>query len=669
MCIFPFNLRIALSRVIIFSDMIRQLQYDICAVVLLLVLSYSLLFRKLTQGRSNKLLLGFILLCILNTIADFLAEMYGVYLPITRDNVVYRIIAQSAYFAIRNGMMPFYLCYIFSVCGIWHIFKKSWFLRILWAVPYIIMLCIIISNPFTKVLFYYDSSLAYHRGKFIILFYAFAAYYMFFSIVILIRHRKLVPLSKWIAMLTMFPLNILAVLVQMKFMDLLVENFFMALAIMLLTITVQRPEEIMEPSVGCQNFSSFSYEISTGMKTRRRNIIYFIMILNFDSLMIQLGRNGIDKVNFQVASYLKDFFSKTDTKYMLFYLNSGLFSVLLEENPKTQYKDYSSDIDDGMAMFLNIDNNIAYLERAISMGFIPEDLTDFEGEMNFANYYGMYFTKNLDKKTIYSCKEIIEKPDFVLHNNIKDIVKRGFVNNTFALVYQPVYEVATRHFVSAEALIRLTDVELGLISDADLISACEKSGVIHQVGDYVMDNICKFAASLDFRELGLKNIVMNLSLPQILKKDIAAKFNRYLYDNKILPQQISLDITEKVAVSDLSLISENINALSNMGFTFSLDDFGTGSSNINKIFSLPLQTIKLGKIFVDTLEKEDTKTILRDMISVLKKHGKKILIEGVETERQSREFIELGCDYIQGFYYSKPLVEKEFVDFLKRHNI
>ncbi len=650
--------------------MIRQLQYDICAVVLLLVLLYSLLFRKLTQGRSNKLLLGLIFLCILNTITDFLAEMYGVYLPVTHENVIYRYLAQSLYFVIRNGMIPFYLCYILSVCGIWHIFQKSWILRILWIVPYIIMLVIILSNPFTDLLFYYDSNLIYHRGKLLFLFYAFALYYTAFSITILIKYRNLIPLSKWVAMLTMFPLNILAVIIQFKFMDLLVENFFMALAIMLLTITVQRPEEIMEPSVGCQNFSSFLYEISTGMKTKRRNIIYFIKILNFDSLMIQLGRNGIDKVNFQVASYLKEFFSKTDTNSMLFYLTSGLFSVLLEEKHKTRCKDFSSDIDDGMAMFLNIDNNIAYLERIISMGYIPDDLSTYDEVINFSNYFGMNPLKNFDsKRNVYTCKEIIEKPEFILHNNIKDIVKRGFVNNSISLVYQPIYDINANKFVSGEALIRLNDVEFGLISDEVFISACERSGVIHQVGDFVMDSICKFAASLDFRALGLKNIGMNLSLPQILKKDIAAKFNRYLYDNKILPQQISLDISEKTAVSDISLIKENINALSNMGFSFALDDFGTGSSDINIIFLLPLNIIKLGSVFVKTIEDEKSKELLKDLIALLKKHGKKILIEGVETEKQAREFISLGCDYIQGFFYSKPLTETDFVEFIKRHNV
>jgi EAL domain-containing protein (putative c-di-GMP-specific phosphodiesterase class I) len=539
----------------------------------------------------------------------------------------------------------------------------------MWSVPYVIMFGIILSNPFTDWLFYYDKNLVYHRGSLVSLFYAFAVYYTVFSIIILIRHRKLVPLSKWIATLTMFPLNIIAVLIQLKYMDLLVENFFMALAIMLLTITVQRPEEILDPQVGCQNFSSFSYEISTGMKTRRRNIIYFVKILNYDSLVIQLGQNGINKVNSQVADYLKNFFDKTNINYMVFYLYSGLFSVLLEEKTKVKFKDYSSEIDDGMAMFLNIDNNLAYLERAISMGVIPEDLTTYDEVMSFSNYFGMYFAKHFEaKKTVYSCKEISANPEFILQNNINEIVKRGFVNNNFSVVYQPVYDVLLNKFVAGEALLRLNDVELGVISDDALIAACEKTGVIHQVGDFVMETVCKYIAGLDFRSLNLKNISINLSLSQILKKDIAAKFNRFLYDNKILPQQISIDITEKIAVSEIELISENINALSNMGFTFALDDFGSGNSNINRIFSLPLQTVKLDKNFVDSLEKEQTKSLLKDVITVFKKQGKKILIEGVETEKQAKETIALGVDYIQGFFYSKPLSDSEFVTFIKRHN-
>ena len=108
--------------------------------------------------------------------------------------------------------------------------------------------------------------------------------------------------------------------------------------------------------------------------------------------------------------------------------------------------------------------------------------------------------------------------------------------------------------------------------------------------------------------------------------------------------------------------------MSSQGFSFSLDDYGTGYSNIRRVVTLPLDLVKLDKCLVDDMDNESMWIVIRNTVDMLKRMNKKILVEGVETERALERFRELGCDFIQGFYFSKPLPEREFVRFIRRSN-
>ena len=134
------------------------------------------------------------------------------------------------------------------------------------------------------------------------------------------------------------------------------------------------------------------------------------------------------------------------------------------------------------------------------------------------------------------------------------------------------------------------------------------------------------------------------------------------------PEKINFEITETAVENSLDIMVENLNLLSKEGITFSLDDYGTGYSNIKRIITLPLSIAKLDKSFIDEIHDPDHQVIVTNTVKMLKELNLKIVSEGVETESQLQFLNELGCDYIQGYYFSKPLPEEEFVSFIKEHN-
>ena len=184
----------------------------------------------------------------------------------------------------------------------------------------------------------------------------------------------------------------------------------------------------------------------------------------------------------------------------------------------------------------------------------------------------------------------------------------------------------------------------------------------------VLEEVIKFTATEEFRRLGIDYIEINLSAMQCLRADLADEIISLVQKYDVDPKYINLEITETAVDYDPSITDSNINKLDEMGFTFSLDDYGTGYSNIRRVVSLPISLVKIDKSLVDEMDNPQMWTVITNTVNMLKNMNKEILVEGVEDARTVEKFTELGCDYIQGFYFSKPLPEKDFVEFIKKAN-
>ncbi|MGN1083953.1 MAG: EAL domain-containing protein [Lachnospiraceae bacterium] len=252
-----------------------------------------------------------------------------------------------------------------------------------------------------------------------------------------------------------------------------------------------------------------------------------------------------------------------------------------------------------------------------------------------------------------------------LRNEIDGIISNAIAGNRFRMYYQPIYSVKEKRFLSAEALIRLQDETYGFISPELFIPAAEKNGTILQIGDFVLEEVCRFLAECGKEGLPIDYIELNLSMTQCMQKNLPEKVLYYLEKYHLKPEQINLEITETAANTAQDIVEENIQSLSEREIYFSLDDYGTGYSNISRIMSLPFRIVKLDKSLADKVDDPRIKIVLRNTIRMLKEIGTEIVVEGVETKEGVRQFTELGCDFIQGYYFSKPLPESEFVKFIR----
>lgn len=154
-----------------------------------------------------------------------------------------------------------------------------------------------------------------------------------------------------------------------------------------------------------------------------------------------------------------------------------------------------------------------------------------------------------------------------------------------------------------------------------------------------------------------------------MRQDLADKTLEIMEKYGVSPDKINLEITKTAANYDQNIMMENIEKLHAQGISFSLDDYGTGYSNVERIMTLSLTIVKLDKSFVNMNRSSREWTILQNTVKMLKDIDMHIVVEGIETEESLQQFKELKCDYVQGYYFSKPVPEKEFVSYVYEHNM
>ena len=233
---------------------------------------------------------------------------------------------------------------------------------------------------------------------------------------------------------------------------------------------------------------------------------------------------------------------------------------------------------------------------------------------------------------------------------------------------QPIYSNANLSFTAAEALVRLKDTDGNLIYPGDFIEDFEKDGRIVELGKYVFEDVCKFISENDMEKLGLKYIEVNLSTIQCMQDNLASSYINIMEKYRINPKYINLEITETAQSTKITLL-RNMEILRQYGVSFSLDDFGTGNSNLNYIVDMPVEIVKFDKSMVNSyFENKIASFVMNSTIDMIKGLGQKIVFEGIETEEQINLIKGMKVDYIQGYFYSKPIDKVTFVEFILSNN-
>lgn len=639
----------------------RIVYFDICTLIIIVILLFSIFFHKMIQGLVNRIFLALAFTCLGATIFDLLRTSSLV----LQGNLIVLEMVTYGYFIFRGLNAFIYILYVIGLTDTWQKVEKNIWIKVSLAIPNVIFILALIVNIFTGIIFYFNEQFEYVRGDYMYVIHICLLYYVAYGMYYVWKYRVLFAIGKMFGVFSMFPLTCISVLIQFLFPTLLVEMFATVLAILILIITVQRPDENMNPYFGIRNYQAYWNDLRRAFYNEKMMDILYIHIMNYNALISTLGEEAARELLQKTIAPIMALRKKHRVRADLYYLNHGCLAIFLNAEGHEKTDAFAADISEVIKHDRTIRKSGLSLNARICIVHCQEDVDNFKSASIIYNVLKNQI--NLKGDIIYA-SDIMGQSGFEIKGNIDSIINEALERNRFELHYQPIYSTKQRRFNSAEVLIRLYDESYGYIPPDLFIPAAEKSGAIYQIGIFVFEEACRFIKSEAFEKLRLEYIEINLSVAQCMQDNLANDLLDILHKYDVSPEKINLEITETAMENSYDIMMKNLNTLAREGITFSLDDYGTGFSNIQRIITMPLSIVKLDKSFIDEINNPDYRAIVTNTIKMLKDLNLKILSEGVEVEGQLGFLNEQECDYIQGYYFSKPLPKKEFIAFMQEQS-
>lgn len=634
--------------------------YNICALTLLLILIVTIRLRGMLKDRRNRFFWYVLLVELGSVVFDITA------VRLDNDvctNLAARYISHSGYLILHNLTAPFFIIYLVELTGTWYQQKRHRFKMFLMACPVMTALSYILASPVTHELYYIDENYTYVRGAYFPLLYVSAAFYICYGAFYLKRYRRLFDKWTFISGVFVFLAMPLAAVIQFFRPGVSVEMFSQALGTLLIMLIIQRPEERLESVTGLNKYEAFISDLRKAYYNEKPLQIILIRIINFKSLNDMLGYTDTNEMLRLAADIITENSAGAVSDADAYYFGRGIFCVALGPEYFSQTERIADNIHRTLEKSVVLKQMDINVLAGLCIARCPEDLSDFQMAVSFAN--GFEWEHNTEN--VIHAADIIHDGHYEMLHHMDAIIEDALANDRFSVYYQPIYSVKDNRFHSAEALLRLKDEKYGFVPPDLFIPVAERNGSIHRIGAYVLEEVCRFIASDDFEKLGLEYIEVNLSVTQCMRRALAQEVCDILKKYNVDPARINLEITETAAAYAQGIMMENLHALSEAGIALSLDDFGTGYSNMQRVASLPLHMVKLDKTFTNLEKTPKLEIVMRNTIRMIKDMEMKIVAEGIETADMVKQFADLECEYIQGYYYSKPLPKGEFIGFVKEN--
>lgn len=635
--------------------------FDFCSFLILSFIFAATYFRKMTRGKTNQIFILMVLVCIFSCFFDIIAQFLDIYRMSGYETLQYS--SHMMYLYLHNITPPIYFLYIIAQTDTFHKFGRNRAPLYFVVLPAVFYAGIMVINFFNGMLFTVTDC-TYQRGWFMNVLYGLALIWCIGCVIYLLRYRKLFQTAVFAGLLSTFPMLVIAVIIQSIDHSIRIEMFAITLGLLFITMFIQRPEALIDFNTGIYKFNAYAVDMRRNFSNQKSFDVIQINIANFLSIQEILNYESTNEVLRNAADMIKKIVKQSQTPAAMYYLDKGRYRVTVEQkyHDKTEY--IAETINAALKPKMPVNGMEVSLLTYVCIVRCPEDISDFDTIIEFGKDLSKF---RFNGKVLYA-SQMLDHSKYDLMSSLDKIINDAVINNKFEVYYQPIYSVGEGCFRSAEALIRLYDEQYGYISPEIFIPASEKSGAILKIGMYVFEEVCKFIASDEFKTLGLDYIEVNLSIMQCMQGGLAGDLIAAMKKYGVSAEQINLEITESADSQTQSIIAENLTALLNAGFTFSLDDFGTGYSNMQRMASLPLKIVKLDRTFVNIDDNPRLMIVVQNTVKMLKAMDMEIVVEGIETEDLVTRFTLMDCNYIQGFFYSRPLPRTEFIEFIRKHN-
>ena len=641
---------------------LRNIFFDLCAIPVYLIILWTCCARKLTRGRINRAFLLITLLSLACTVLDIAMEYTVNPLPLSRAAVAGGMAISTLYLVLRHGTLLTYFIWLFHMTRTEYRIRPL-FCQVLILLPYAVSVLLLAQNLFTMNVFSVSAADGYRRERLMTVLYVIAALYGVAGLACCVSCRRFLSFHKWFSVISVYLLTFLAVTVQLVFPHLLVEMFSTSVALLMILLHVMRPEERMDPTLGVRSWKAYQEDLANLLRIRQPVQILAGQLVNADELRGYLGDERYDALVLRgMESFRSQISRRPGTRMDIYFERPGnVYFVLENEGP-------ADSLQSEMEKAVRKSNGFSPREGIRTMLKmclirVPEDLKDLKEILGLGHRFPLLGRQD---QQLFLARDLVGGQDYRILSHIDEILERAIHGDSLEIHYQPIRDLKENRFRSAEALARLRDPEYGLIPPVFFIPAAEKSGLIIALGEKILEAVFRFIHEHDLKALGLEYIDINLSVAQCLDSHFPGTVRRLQQQYQVDPSQVCFEITETTFDHITAAAHERLRALRILGYTFALDDYGVGYSNIQRLSRIHFRLIKIDKSMVDELSTESGRLILRNTIHMMHDLRKQVVAEGVETEEALRALADMSADLVQGFWFSKPLPEAQFLSLLRR---
>ncbi len=513
---------------------------------------------------------------------------------------------------------------------------------------------IVIWNLRSGVLFYFDENQIYIRGPagpLNRIGYLVMAIEMLMLVLCYMRNRRSVSRPVVRLIRTMPVIAAICIVFQHIYKDLQLNGMFMAIVNMVIFISFQTRRSEVDSLTFIGNRNSFFEELSLRIASRQYFQVVLVCLKQFSLVNEKFSYKKGDEFLYNIARELDHILPGAKA----FRFGNVEFAVLLP-----------------------------YATEEESTGSLKRIQERFEERWELGavgSYIQAYFTDVMYRGQEWNATQIIEYLESGIHyakkepgglrrfdiklleqlnrrKRILDIMETSIRQRRFKVWYQPVFNLKTNRFSSAEALLRLRDYDGEPVSPSEFIPLAEETGLIDDLSWIVLEEVCTLLGQMRDK---IDSISINLSMQQFEDRSLCARIHECLNRCGLNPDQLKIEVTERVLLQDMDYMKRMMEEMTGEGFGFYLDDFGTGYSNISCALSLPFEYIKLDRSLLVRLPGDSkVQVFVRSMVETFHAMGQKIVAEGVEEEEQIELLRQFGVDCVQGYYYGKPMPEDEF---------
>lgn len=626
------------------------IHYNIAAFIVFLTIIIHMSYRKSIKTYKTRVYSIMLWTAILTTMLDIVTIITIKYSKIFPLGANY-FINELYYFAIYV-VLPF-MYYVYTVISIRNE-KKLILKNKLILVPAIVETVLIAGASFVETVFYFDENRDFHYGKLRVVLYIATGIYMSVGIIKTIVNRKLLRRRQEIAIYIYTVAILIATVVQRFNANLLLVQFATSIALLIAYMALENPDEYEDKELRILNKNAF-VEIYT--QYMMNNKTFKVLVIRVDGIKYIneiLGSQNVHRIFKQIVNSLNNI--RKDVE--LYRISDGRFALMSTE--EVDWEEIQAMVKGRFNQPFKVDGGEAAISEVMCMLSYPDKISSAE-HMSDMIEYGLNKAKTQgDDAIVYADESILE--DGRRENKIVQTMRQALRDKTFEVYYQPIYSVEKKCYTSAEALLRLRSEEFGFISPDEFIPLAEKNGMILEIGEFVFREVCRTISEEKLWIKGIEYVDVNLSVVQCMQEKLHEKLVAIMDEYNLEYKYINLEITETAAIMSSEILEKNMKKLMEKGIKFSLDDYGTGFSNISTIIEYNFHTVKLDKSMVwAAMNNKKAMCALEYTIAMVKSMNMELIAEGVEDEAQVDMLTNLGCDFFQGYYYSRPVCKTDFM--------